>query len=213
MAGSRTPGPLGISGEAPDLNDGTLVRAPSPLPGPVGVAPAPGGASTKGSAVAQTRLNENTEYLRNANVKAFIGAIAAAEGGDYNLKFGGVKGKKNDKWQFTDYGTHPGVGSDGKTTAAGMYQINKSTWKEMGGKMGLTDFSPATQDLLAVEILRTIHVIDDIVAGDVNAALKAASRRWAALPQGPKLGGRYDQPYMPYDEFISAYKRLGGTAK
>jgi muramidase (phage lysozyme) len=160
-----------------------------------------------------TRLAENKEHLKNSNVKAFISAIAAAEGGDYDLKYGGVKGKKNDKWKFSDFSTHPGAGSDGKTTAAGMYQINSATWKEMGAKMGLSDFSPQTQDLLAVEILRTIEVIDDIVAGDLTPALSSASRRWAALPQGTGKTGRYPQPYMPYDDFEAAYKDNGGTLK
>ena len=159
------------------------------------------------------RLEENKKYLETVNVKAFLSAIATAEGGDYNLKYGGVKGKKNDKWQFSDFSTHPGAGSDGKTTAAGMYQINKKTWQEMGGKMGLTDFSPATQDLLAVEILRILGAIDKIVAGDVDNALSSASRRWAALPQGPGKAGRYDQPYMEYDDFVTAYKSSGGSIK
>lgn len=183
------------------------------MPGPTGVSQAPISKEDKAKEAAQARLRQNQEYLKDANVKAFIGAIAAAEGGDYNLKYGGVKGKKNDKWQFSDYSTHPGAGSDGKTTAAGMYQINMATWKEMGDKMGLSDFSPETQDLLAVEILRTINVMDRIVASDIDPALKAASRRWAALPQGPKEGGRYNQPYMAYDDFVAAYKRLGGRVK
>jgi len=161
----------------------------------------------------ENRLSDNQKYLKNKNVKAFISAIAAAEGGDYNLKYGGVIGKKNDKWKFSDFSSHPGSGSDGKTTAAGMYQINKATWQEMGKKMGLTDFSPTTQDLLAVEILRTVGVIDSIVAGDIDSALSKASRRWAALPQGPGKTGRYPQPYMAYDDFVVAYKKNGGCSK
>lgn len=158
----------------------------------------------------EARLAENQKYLKNTNVKAFISAIAAAEGGDYNLKYGGVVGKKNDKWKFTDFSSHPGAGSDGRTTAAGMYQINRATWQEMGKKMGLTDFSPSTQDLLAVEILRTIGAIDSIGAGDIETALSKASRRWAALPQGPGKTGRYPQPYMEYDDYVAAYKKNGG---
>lgn len=214
MAGLRIPGPIGTSGLPQALDDGTMTRALSPLPSPIGILPPSDGTrSNKDMRADQIRMAQNKDYLQKANVKAFIGAIAAAEGGDYNLKFGGVKGKKNDKWQFSDYKTHPGAGADGKTTAAGMYQINKSTWNEMGAKMGLSDFSPETQDLLAVEILRTIHIIDNIVAGDIDTALKAASRRWAALPQGPNEGGRYNQPYMSYEKFIDTYKKLGGSVR
>ena len=45
MAAARVPGPAGISGQPLALDDGTLVRALSPLPGPVGAmaTPAPGG--------------------------------------------------------------------------------------------------------------------------------------------------------------------------
>ncbi len=213
MPSARIPGPVGLSDQSPRINDGTLIRAASPVPGSVGLTPPKQSKEEKAKAAAKARLQSNQDYLKKANVKAFIGAIAVAEGGDYNLKFGGVKGKKNDKWQFADYSTHPGAGSDGKTTAAGMYQINKDTWKEMGGKMGLSDFSPDTQDLIAVEILRSIKVVDNIVEGDINTALKAASRRWAALPQGPNEGGRYAQPFMKYDEFAATYKRLGGSTQ
>jgi muramidase (phage lysozyme) len=198
------PGPLCAS-TAQTIDAGTLCRHQSLPPGPTG--------AEASVSKEQKRLLENQAYLRNSNVKAFIVAISAAEGGDYNLKFGGVKGKKNDKWQFSDFSTHPGTGSDGSTTAAGMYQINKATWREMGAKMGLTDFSSGTQDLLAVEILRSIHVIDNITSGNINTALGAASRRWAALPQGPDQPGRYDQPYMKYDDFAATYKNNGGTIK
>lgn len=159
----------------------------------------------------KTRLLQDEGYLSGKNVKAFLAAIGDAEGGDYNLKYGGVKGRKNDKWSFTDYSTHPGAGADGKTTAAGKYQINKETWKEMGAKVGLTDFSAHTQDILAVEILRTIKVIDSIEAGKLDSALSVASYRWAALPQGNGLPGRYNQPYVTYEDFSSSYQGYGGS--
>jgi muramidase (phage lysozyme) len=171
------------------------------------------GVALEAEGKAAIRLSENEASLRNKNVIAFLSSIAAAEGGDYNLKYGGIKGKKNDKWQFTDFSTHPGTGAGGKTTAAGMYQINKDTWHEMGAKMGLTDFSSHTQDLLAIEILRTIRVLDHVTAGNIDTALSAASRRWAALPQGREKPGRYAQPYMEYADFVAAYQKAGGFTK
>ena len=45
----------------------------------------------------------------------------------------------------------------------------------MGGKMGLTDFSSGTQNLLAVEILRTIGLVDKIKTGDIDGGLSKAS--------------------------------------
>lgn len=162
----------------------------------------------------KTRLAENRGYLKNQNVKAFISAISEAEGGDYDLMYGGVKGKKKDKWRITDFSTHPGPGIDGKTTAAGRYQINKANWQENGiKKMGLTDFTPETQDLIAVESLRQVHAVDDVIAGDIPTAVKKASATWSALPRGPGLANSSGQPYMEYSEFVTAYKNNGGIVK
>ena len=162
----------------------------------------------------KTRLDENKKYLKNANVKAFLNAIAAAEGGDYNLKYGGVKGKKNDKWQFSDFSTHPGAGYGGINTPAGMYQITIGTWRKLGEKLGLTDFSPTTQDLMAIEILRGLSAIDNIVEGHLDVAVSKASSQWNALPQGPgKTNKVTNQPYMEYDDFVKAYNTSGGIVK
>lgn len=76
------------------------------------------------------RLAENREYLKNANVKAFLDTISEAEGSDYDFKFGGVKGRKNDKWRITNFSLPPGPGIDGKTTSSGRYQINLANWTD-----------------------------------------------------------------------------------
>lgn len=162
----------------------------------------------------KTCLEENSAYLADANVAAFLKAIGEAEGGGYDFKYGAVKGKRNDPWRFTDTSTHPGPGFGGKTTAAGMYQITIDTWRDHGGKMGLTDFTPTTQDLIAVEMLRSLGVIDSIKAGDIAGAMPQAAKKWAALPMGPGLKNRYPpQPYMDYDTFLATYKASGGSVK
>lgn len=161
-----------------------------------------------------TRLAENEALLASPNVSAFLKAIALAEGGGYDFKYGAVKGKRNDPWRFSDFSTHPGPGFGGKTTAAGMYQITVDTWRQHGGSMGLTDFSPKTQDLMAVEILRSIGVIEMIKAGDVARALGPAAAKWAALPMGPGLGNHYPaQPFIKYETFYQHYQSAGGTGK
>jgi muramidase (phage lysozyme) len=158
------------------------------------------------------RLLENRERLRHPNMQAFLKAIALAEGGDYDFRYGAVRGRRNDPWRFSDYSTHPGPGRGGKVTAAGMYQITRPTWREMGAKMGLRDFSPATQDLAAVEILRTIGADADILRGDLAAALDKASRRWSSLPRGKGLAGRYPpQPSIAFEDFEAHYRGAGGT--
>jgi len=161
------------------------------------------------------RREQNEQYLKNANVKAFLQMITWAEGGGYDFKYGAVAGRKNDPWRFTDFSTHPGKGSDHKTTAAGAYQITIDTWKDHGIKvMGLSDFSPGTQDLIAVNILRRLKALDALIDGNFSGAMNQASKPWAALAQGPGEGNRYPkQPYKPYDQCLAKYKEIGGSAK
>lgn len=160
------------------------------------------------------RVQENKESLKNTNVRAFLKAIGEAEGGEYDFKFGAIKGRKNDPWRFTDFSTHPGPGRGGTTTAAGLYQITKPTWHDHGvNGMGLADFTPETQDLIAVSILRRRGVIEKIKEGDIEAGLAEASRQWAALPKGRGKPGYYHQPYVEFEHFEAVYKSEGGTVK
>lgn len=162
----------------------------------------------------KTRLEENEAYLADANVAAFLKAIAEAEGGGYDFKYGAVKGKRNDPWRFTDTSTHPGAGYGGRTTAAGMYQITIDTWREHGGRMGLSDFAPKTQDLIAVEIIRSIGVIDKVKAGNIFETMPQVAKKWAALPKGPGLGNYWPpQPYVSYEAFLATYKAAGGSVR
>lgn len=156
-------------------------------------------------------LEANAQHLDHPNVAAFLKAIAAAEGGGYDFKYGALKGRSNDRWRFTDMSTHPGPGIDGRSTAAGMYQITRPTWQHHGAKLGLRDFSPRTQDLIAVEILRSLGVIDLIMAGDIAAVMPKTARIWAALPKGLGQPNHYPpQRYMNFESFVSVYRKAGG---
>ena len=157
------------------------------------------------------RKAENEEYLKDANVQALLGAIAWAEGGNYHAKYG--YGWAKGDWSFKDESTHPGAGYGGSTTAAGMYQITKQNWEENGTKkMGISDFSPKTQDLIAIEGLRHVGSIDAVVAGDIGSAISKAAATWNALPLGKDKANRvHGQPYKKYEAVVEKYKSLGGT--
>ena len=79
--------------------------------------------------------------------------------------------------------------------------------------MGLTDFTPETQDLIAVSILRGSGAIEKIKAGDIQSGVAEASHQWASLPKGRGLSGRHNQPYVQFDRFEAAYKAAGGISK
>ncbi|NDG04091.1 MAG: lysozyme, partial [Alphaproteobacteria bacterium] len=68
------------------------------------------------------------------------------------------------------------------TTAAGGYQFIRPTWQRLRDRLGLEDFSPASQDAAAVELLREVGALDLIEQGDIEGAMKKASKAWASLP-------------------------------
>jgi muramidase (phage lysozyme) len=170
--------------------------------------------ATRASSRSAALREENTRHLAHPNVAAFLKAIAEAEGGGYDFRYGALKGRAKDRWRFTDMSTHPGPGIDGKTTAAGMYQITRPTWEHHGAKLGLRDFSPRTQDLIAVEILRSLGVIQAIKEGNIFEAMPKVARIWAALPKGPGQTNQYPpQPYVKFEKFLAAYRSAGGQVE
>ncbi len=130
----------------------------------------------------ESRLEENRIYLKNRNVTAFLRAICETTAGGVDFLVGATRGRRNDPRRFTNFSTHPGSGLGGGGTAAGSYQITLETWVERAGAMGLSDFGPETQDLIAVDILRGLGALDRILAGDLIGAVSAAARHWGRLP-------------------------------
>jgi muramidase (phage lysozyme) len=147
------------------------------------------------------RRAENEEYLKNTNVKAMLQMIAKSEGGDYHAKYGWTPG--NTALVFSDESTHPGPGKDGHTTAAGLYQINKAGWTEHGVKaQGLSDFSPHTQDMIAVEAMRYRHALDAVLGGDLKTAVaKLKSYEWSSFQ------------VHPYKTLEAWFTEAGGTVQ
>jgi lysozyme len=146
-----------------------------------------------------------------ANLSAFLYMIRSTEhvyprdvtnDAAYSIFYGGSK--------FQNFADHPVVTGEKKgitlpdamckaaglkpgcvSTAAGAYQFIKPTWVRIRNKLGLSDFSPLSQDRAAVELLDEIGATDLIFAGDIEGAIQKASRIWASLPgstaqQNPK---------------------------
>lgn len=131
-----------------------------------------------------------TTALQDANVQAFLATIRHFEsGGDYAILYGGG--------HFYDYSTHPNIhvpfynpvrsGEQGVpndySTAAGAYQINHPTWLLWSAVPGApSDFSPASQDYLAVVGLQLKGALPDIIAGNFASAVDKVSATWASMP-------------------------------
>ena len=136
-----------------------------------------------------------------ANETAFLATIAYSEGADYNVLYGGGT--------FDDYSTHPNqaVTAGGWTsTAAGRYQILYKTWQYLCTKLGLSDFSPATQDAMALELIAEKAALSDVQAGNFADAVAKCAKTWASLPGSP-----YGQPTHPLSTLATVYASNGGT--
>lgn len=144
--------------------------------------------------------------LQDHRVQAFLGALRQGEsGGQYNVVNGGRK--------FDGYSAHPNIPvpqpKGPPSTAAGAYQFTYPTWSEGAKNLGLQDFSPASQDLAAVNKLHELGAIDDLIKNDdLDGATVGAAKRWYSLPTDSN--GKNRQGAMrSIDNFKNEYyKRL-----
>jgi muramidase (phage lysozyme) len=139
-------------------------------------------------------LDRIDKLSKDPKVRAMLTAIGHSEGaGDnYNVHFGGET--------FSDMTKHPGAstasivlrnGARLYPTAAGRYQILKSTWERDAKDLGLKDFSRESQDKAAIYELLKSGAIDRLENNDVKGAFTAANKVWASLP-GSTLGKEYN---------------------
>lgn len=157
------------------------------------------------------------------NTAAFLFMIRQAEGtagpNGYRTLFGGRL--------FDGWADHPRVAKqfrtgDGRqlwTTAAGAYQFlavspipgtdkrtKVNTWDRIAARLGLPDFSPASQDAAAVELIREAGALGDVRAGRFAEAVSKVRGIWASMP-----GAGYSQPEKSLDALRLAYLNAGGT--
>ena len=118
------------------------------------------------------------DVLNDAAYSIFYGGSKFSNFADHPVLTGEKKGIPLPDHFCTAAGLKPGCVS----TAAGAYQIIKGTWTRLKNKLNLPDFSPLSQDQAAVALLDEVGALDLIYAGDIEGAIKKASRIWASLP-------------------------------
>lgn len=160
--------------------------------------------------------------MADNNTAAFLGMIRQAEGtagpNGYRTLFGGAL--------FDSYADHPRravqfrdkLGRVLWTTAAGAYQAmavspiptggytRSDTWDRISAKLGLPDFSPASQDAFAIELIRQAGALGDVRAGRFDQAVAKVRGIWASMP-----GAGYAQPEKSLEALRLAYLNAGGT--
>lgn len=144
----------------------------------------------------------------SSNLKAFLDMISHSEGtfgkGDdgYNVLVGGTL--------FKGYGDHPRIvvdlGHGLKSSAAGRYQILARIFDAYKGLLHLTDFSPASQDAIAIQLIRERHALPDIESGQFDLAVDKIHTIWASLP-----GAGYGQHENKLSNLRAFFSSVGGT--
>jgi len=114
---------------------------------------------------------------------------------------------------FSSYHRHPGalIDMDGKTgglesTAAGRYQVLSRIYYHYKRQLVLPDFSPASQDKIAMQLIKECRAMDDINAGRITSAIHRVRSRWASLP-----GAGYGQHEQKLVNLLREFSMAGGT--
>ena len=112
---------------------------------------------------------------------------------------------------FTDYSDHPRklvtLNPKLKSTAP-----NATSFFPVGGRhrkqFGLKDFSPKSQDAVALQQIKERGALPMIDRGDIRQAIDRCSNIWASLP-----GAGYGQFEHKADSLIAKFKEAGGTVR
>lgn len=143
-----------------------------------------------------------------SNLTAFLDTISYSEGtydvGDdgYNVLVGGGL--------FTDYNDHPrqriwlpklGVYS----TAAGRYQILARFYDAYKKMLDLPDFSPASQDAIATQMIKEHGGLSLLAEGNFDGACLRCATVWASFP-----GAGYGQHENSIVALRAFYMKQGG---
>ncbi|WP_230492957.1 glycoside hydrolase family 24 protein, partial [Martelella alba] len=157
--------------------------------------------------------------IEEARVRAFMRMIRVCEGttGEegYERLFGGQSFIRD---YHKTFATHPQIkitrqnketGKRYISSAAGAYQIMGYTWDDRSTvfwrkKYGIVDFTPESQDLLCVVILKEKvrnNGLNLIIHNKINDAIQnSCSYEWASLPPG-----RHSQPIKSISECLRIY--------
>lgn len=165
------------------------------------------------------RISESLAGGRNA--LAFLDMIAWGEGTStspatgldgYDVIVTGIDRKPEVFKDFTDHPFAKGrvskvINSKGLTSnASGRYQQMLKDWPHYKALLKLSDFSPISQDLVALQHIRECRALPDVLAGRIDTAISKCRNIWASLP-----GAGYGQREHRLEDLLRQYRLAGGV--
>lgn len=146
------------------------------------------------------------------NRKALLDCIAWSEGtstiatsdNGYNV----LVGCTNDNpLLFSSYADHPRIyNAKFNSTAAGRYQLLARFFDFYKSQLGLPDFSPNSQDMIALQQIRESGGLIYIDSGNFVGCINSIAHIWASLP-----GAGYGQHEHDIVQLRSRYEDFGGS--
>jgi muramidase (phage lysozyme) len=148
----------------------------------------------------------------SGNRSAFLNMLAWSEGtstilesdNGYNVLVGSTP---EHPLLFESYADHPRIyNPDLDSTAAGRYQLLEKYFDAYQQMLHLPDFSPASQDAIALRQITERRALGDVDVGNLTLAILKCSTIWASLPGAP-----YGQRQNNLSDLRTVYLNAGGT--
>jgi muramidase (phage lysozyme) len=145
------------------------------------------------------------------NRQAFLDMLAWSEGtstipgsdNGYNVLVGSTP---QHPLLFHSYADHPRIFNPKlDSTAAGRYQLLAKYYDAYKEMLGVPDFSPVSQDAIAIRQLSERRALADIDTGKLQSAILKCSTIWASLPGSP-----YGQRQNSLSDLQDVYLKAGG---
>jgi muramidase (phage lysozyme) len=199
--------------ESPEFDISQYLPTPRPEENVEPAAPAEIGPVPRGKVAHAINTNLPPE------ARALLDTIAGDEAVDYNTSYGGRK--------VSDLSQHPNLHTRiekgkhaGETSSAfGRYQFIKQTWDEQAAKLGLSDLSPANQDMAAWDLASSTYgnatkrnLLEDLRSDDPkvhNRIAQTLHNVWTSLPGGPEQGAHAGSYVPRYQQALQYHLGAG----
>ena len=154
----------------------------------------------------------------NPNVKAFLEMIGISEIGSAIINnplsdrgYKVIVGSTPDKLiLMANYSGHPKkmiiLSPTLKSSAAGKFQLLGKYYDYYAKLLDLSDYSPASQDAIAIQQIKECKALEDVEEGRFDLAVSKCSHIWASLP-----GAGYGQHENKLTSLKTAYVLAGGS--